>query len=184
MTATNNTGRILLFRGHGLVNATIRWQTRSKYSHAALLLPDFQFVIESYPGVGVRLRKITDWRNIDIFEVPSMTPNMWVDTLDYAQFQIGKKYDWLAIIRFVDRRRMPKNDKWFCSELVFESVKFSGLNLLNRTDSWAVAPGHLAWSPYLKLERSNYVRDEKKWNWKKKHDFKPHSRTGSTSPAS
>jgi uncharacterized protein YycO len=160
----SGTGRVLLFKGRGLLNMMIRCQTRSCYSHAALLLPDSRTIIESYPGVGVQEKTISDWRNIDVFRVPMMTPEMWNEAIAFARSQVGRKYDYLAIIRFVDRAKMPRNDRWFCSELVFESLERAGVTLLFNTASWAVAPGHLAWSTRMKLDKSNFPkRDRRSW---------------------
>src|SRR5688572_7314948 len=158
-------GRVLLFKGRGLLNALIRWQTRSCYSHAALLLPDKRTIIEAWPEGGVQEKVVNDWANIDIFDVPMMSKEKWRVAEEFARKQVGKQYDFLAIIRFVDRAKMPRNNKWFCSELVFEALEHAGVTLLFNIPSWAVAPGHLAWSTRLKLDKSNFPkRDRRSWS--------------------
>ena len=140
--------RVLLYRGRGVMSALIRWQTRSVYSHAALLLPDGR-VIESWQGAGVRVKEVTDWRDIDMFEVPVMTAGQWRRALHHAGCQLGAGYDYWAIVRFVSRVRVPQNGRWFCSELVFAALEAAGVRLLDRIDAWAVSPGLLALSILL-----------------------------------
>jgi uncharacterized protein YycO len=139
---------VLLFRGRGLASTLIRWQTRSPYSHAALRLPDGR-IIESWQTAGVRIQTLADWQGIDIFAVRGMGPSHWYVALNYATAQIGFSYDWLSVARFVTRRRTGADHRWFCSELVFASLAYAGVRLLERIDPAAVSPGHLALSPLL-----------------------------------
>jgi uncharacterized protein YycO len=140
--------RVLLFRGRGIVSGLIRWQTRGQYSHAAMLLPDGR-VLESWEGAGVRITELRDWAGVDVYEVPWMTAAQWQTAIALATKHVGKKYDWWSVIRFVSRRKMPANDRWFCSELVFHALQAAGVNLLERIDPAEVSPGMLALSPLL-----------------------------------
>ena len=142
---------IVLFRGRGLISALIRWQTRGDYAHAALLMDDGK-LIESWQGVGVRIKSDPDLSDATIFDVPSMTQAQWDRALFFARCQVGKGYDYWAIIRFITRERMPDNDRYFCSELVFDSIEHAGVNLLARIKGWAVDPSRLELSP-LMVER-------------------------------
>ena len=140
--------RVLLFRGKGLMSRLILWQTRSTYSHAALLLPDGT-VLESWQGAGVRTTRLKSRLGVDAFTVHNMTDQQWKTAIQFAQGQIGKGYDYWAIIRFISRNRMPENDRYFCSELVVEALESAGVKLLERTHPWAISPGLLALSPRL-----------------------------------
>lgn len=139
---------VLLFRGREPLSAMIRWQTRSVYSHAALLL-DNGCVIEAISGRGVRLVPPIDLSAVDVFDVSGMSERQWGRAIQFARHQIGCGYDYWAIIRFISRNRMPYNHKWFCSELVFAAIAQAGVNLLERVEPWAVSPGLLAMSPLL-----------------------------------
>ncbi|HEX8310115.1 MAG TPA: YiiX/YebB-like N1pC/P60 family cysteine hydrolase [Chthoniobacteraceae bacterium] len=139
---------VLLFKGRGIVSTLIRWQTRGEYSHAAILLPD-GLIVESWQGHGVRVKALEDWRDVDRFEVPGMTPGQWAEAIGFALRQVGQGYDYWAIVRFMSRRHMPQNDRWFCSELVFTALAHAGVKLFDRIESWAVSPGLLAISPRL-----------------------------------
>jgi hypothetical protein len=142
--------KVLLFRGRGFISALIRWQTRGEYSHAAFLLPDGQ-ILESWPGAGVRIKTLTDCKGIDVYDVLGISPEQWESALSYAKAQVGKKYDYWSVIRFVSRRNLPKNAKWFCSELVFVSLVMAGFHLFERVEGSTVSPAILAITPLLEL---------------------------------
>lgn len=138
-----NQPRILLFRGRGCVSAAIRWQTRSEYSHAAILLPCGR-IIESWQGAGVRLKWMRDWVGVDSFGVHGMTDEQWMRAVSFARGQIGKKYDYRGVCRFLSRRKVPKDDRWFCSELVAKALEVGGVKLFRDLDSTEVSPGMIA----------------------------------------
>lgn len=140
--------RVLLFRGRGIASALIRWQTRCKYSHAALWDGHSKTAIESWVGKGVREITITDWEGITPFLIESMSEAEWRKALGYARKQIGKKYDWRGVLRFITRSSRNVSDRLFCSELVFEAIHRGDVRLL-KTDAYRVAPGHLEWSPFM-----------------------------------
>lgn len=143
--------RVLLFRGRGLLSAVIRWQSRSRYSHAAILLPDGS-IVESWPGRGVRVTTLADWDGVERFRVIGMTPEGWRRAIGFACGEIGCGYDWLGVLRFVSRRRMPSNSLWFCSELVAAAVAEGGVKLVDRIPPSEVSPHALSLSPLLEEE--------------------------------
>lgn len=145
---------ILLFRGRGIISTLIRWQSRGPYSHAAILLPDGQ-IVESWQGSGVRTKRLTDWTDIDAYLIPEMSRGQWKTAIRYALSQVGKKYDYLGVARFVTRRPSRDNDKWFCSELVYRALQEAGINLFERIEPWAVSPAMLAYSPLLEPTAAN-----------------------------
>lgn len=140
--------KIALFRGNGMIGKLIKWQTRGVYSHAAFMLPDGRF-LEAREFRGVQFRKLSEWEGIDLYDVPAMEAHEWRIALSFATQRIGEKYDWLAIARFLSRRRMRSNARWFCSELVFRACQQAGVFLLDRVEPWAVSPQMLALSPLL-----------------------------------
>lgn len=138
---------ILLFRGRGLISTAIRWQTRSQYSHAALLFPGGKSLVEAWQFHGVQERDISDWQGIDRFAVPSATADQWRTVLEFAQQQVGKSYDYRGVFRFLSRTPASTDDAWFCSELVFAAFEHAGIKLLHETSANAVSPAMLALSP-------------------------------------
>ncbi len=138
-----------MFRGGDPISWLVQVQTRSPYSHTALLRSCGCCVIEAFPCTGVRVRKLTakDWARIDAFDVPSLSPHGWVEAECFALSQLGKPYDWRGVFRFVDKLPAPKNNKWFCSALVHKAIAFGGVRLLERIPSAAVSPALIAYSP-------------------------------------
>lgn len=143
---------VALFRGPGIVSRLIRWQTRSAYSHAAIVLPSGA-VIESREWKGVRQLPKLEPQNgeeIDLFTV-EVTETQLEEIAWFLNSQLGKAYDWTMVARFVTRRQESRSSagKWFCSELVFAAFQQAGIDLLRATEPWEVSPGLLARSPVL-----------------------------------
>lgn len=166
--------KVVLFKGKSFISRLIRWQTRSEYSHAAVLVeettaghPVMGFVIESMEGVGVRAAQWKAAEDADVFEVEGLSELEKTRVLKFLNEQVGKKYDWLMVLRFISRRQESRatSGKWFCSELVFAAFLKAGVELLARTEAWEVSPGLLARSPWLKrveiLKGPQRHRDEK-----------------------
>lgn len=139
-------GQVLLFRGRGLISALIRWQTRGEYSHAAIRVGENE-IIEAWT-TGVRLKRITDWKGIDVFQ-PFVPYRAKVLAVSYAAQQIGKKYDFLGVLRFISRRKRNNPNRLFCSELVFGAFAHAGWELLARSKAWEISPDQLKRSPLL-----------------------------------
>jgi uncharacterized protein YycO len=147
-------GKVLLYwGGRGLIDRLICWQTRSPYCHAALLYPDGQTVIEAVAFKGVQQRQIDPSEKLEAFDVIGMNSGEWQLAFDFAERELaaGCGYDYRSIFRFITRTKAGSKNRWFCSELVFASVRHGGVYLLERTHDWATAPGHLAWSPLLRF---------------------------------
>lgn len=146
--------QVALFKHNGPIASAIKWQTDSRYSHAALLFNE-RFLIESVGGEGVigRLVQPEDLSQADVFDVLGIDEETAAVVFGFANGQVGKGYDYWGCARFISRRHLPENDRWFCSELVAESFKQAEYPLLMRVESWQVSPGDLAFSP--KLSKAN-----------------------------
>lgn len=142
------TGRVLLFKGRGFLSQIIRWQSRSRYSHAALQLRDGS-VIEAWQFKGVHMKYIRDWRHIEAYDIAHTTGAQWHRIEEFAKSQLGKPYDYRGVFSFITRSRPTDNSRWFCSELVFAAADHAGIHLLERTSPGYVSPGVLALSPRL-----------------------------------
>lgn len=143
--------KVLLFKGGDPISWLVCTQTRSPYSHAALLDKCGCCVLESFPGTGVRRRTLTqdDWKRIDVFDVRGMSRDQWEIARAFALSQLGKKYDWRSVLRFLDKLPASNNDRWFCSELVHSALAEAGVRLLERIPSAEVSPALLAVSPLM-----------------------------------
>lgn len=152
--------KILQYRGVSLISKGIQWQTRSPYSHTAVLLDDEHSVIEAWHKGGVR-RLANPFEGHDlktVIDVYDVEGDYDADAvLEFLNSQMGKKYDFWAIGRFLTRRQHQANDKWFCSELAVEAFKRGGLELLRGKPS-LLSPRDVALSPYLKRSGQLHVK--------------------------
>lgn len=134
-----------------MVSNLIKWQTNGNYSHAAIQLPSGRIIEAWHKPAKVRLRgPLQDWDNVEAFDIEGITDEQWGKAVEWAESQIGKKYDFGGVLRFVTRWRKQQDDKWFCSELVFQALKEAGVDLLERINCSQVSPTVLSFSPLLK----------------------------------
>lgn len=145
---------VCLHRGDSLISKLIRWQTRSEYSHASIILEDGTHY-EAREGRGVLRHSEFTLTNptekVDRFAVTTFSETEYRDLWVFLEAQVGKGYDWTMVARFVSRRQETRKSRglWFCSELVFAAFKSAGVPLLRGTEPWEVSPGLLARSPLL-----------------------------------
>ena len=145
--------RIVQYKGRSPISKAIQWQTRSVYSHSALMLPD-DSIIEAWHVGGVRhephpLTGHEPGTRIEVYVVDT-TPTQDYQIERFVKSQVGKGYDFRAIARFLTREKGDNPERWFCSELVFAGFQHVGINLLERIEAWKVSPALIALSPYLK----------------------------------
>lgn len=149
---------VSLHRGNAWISKLIRWQTRSVYSHAGVVLPDGKF-IESREGKGVLEHDqlvVANNEEVDLFHV-MVSDDQALLLSRFLRSQLGKPYDWTMVARFITREQETRSStgKWFCSELVFAAFLEANVELLRDTHPWEVSPGLLARSPLLKLKLRN-----------------------------
>ena len=147
--------KILGYRGRSVTSRLIQIQTRSEYSHIGVMLSSGA-VIEAWQGTGVRqipfpLHGHSKRTRIDVFDV---TPDYREDLVElFLRSQIGKRYDYSSVLRFITRRDALDNDKIFCSELAELAFQSGGLKLLRGNPSHH-SPRDTVLSPYLKFEET------------------------------
>ncbi len=126
-------------------SALIRWFTWSSYSHVDFVLPDGRLLGARLKG-GVQIRE-PGYANF------TKTKRFVIDgpdsILDWAKSQVGKPYDWRAIVAFAYHHDWKSRDAWFCSELVAAACLDNGIRLLNEQVN-RVTPGQLIESPLIK----------------------------------
>ena len=148
-----STLRVCLHHSGGWIARAIRWQTRSYWNHASVLVGNT--LVEALPGPGVSARRtLADAQrteDVRVFTIPHLTDEGAAKVVAFLDAQLGKPYDKTMIIRFVTRQQANRRQRgqWFCSELVFAALQAGGVNLLSRIEPWAVSPGTLALSPRL-----------------------------------
>jgi uncharacterized protein YycO len=156
--------RFILVHGTSFVSQLIEWQSgrgRHPYSHAALLFTD-NTVIESRERhystrlgkctSGVQKLSLSQWQadnagtSFDIFKL--IVPCDETKIRLFAERQVGKPYDYWGVLRFLTRRNYQQqpDDKWWCSEIVFQAI-LKSVALLENTEGWEVAPDWLKRTP-------------------------------------
>jgi hypothetical protein len=164
---------VCAYRGHSWVSKTIRFQTRSRWSHIALgwwccgdLLQFGQFgrVIEAWHKGGKKslfglwdhgkVRETAGlWEDhepgtqVDLFAVRNRCEVLDRSAWEFAVSQIGKGYDFRSVFQFCSRREPSRNRKWFCSELAFSALQHGGYDVLERIPAAMVSPQMLVVSP-------------------------------------
>lgn len=136
--------RIALYQGTTPIPRLIRWQTHSKYSHAAFLFDDGRVVEALWPRVvlahslgenhpaGTQVDIFKFKRPLDIFEQAHLEALVLAD--------VGSPYDILGVLRFITRSKSPKSRRLFCSEQIYSRCELAGRPLLARTEAWRVPP--------------------------------------------
>ena len=149
--------KVFMSTADGLLSRLIRWQTRGDYSHAGFLLPDGT-IIDSEWGHGVRhiMHHPESYKRFDVYTIKDLTPIQSGELHRLLLADVGKvKYDYLAVLRFVSRRKMKLNDLAFCSEYVLEKCRKIAIYLFHkRTHAWRVSPSVLPMSLGLELKEN------------------------------
>ena len=151
-----------LYHGRSWMSKFIQWRTWSPISHASVFSKDLKTVWEAWPKGGVQ--KNDFWKGphksetrIDLFRV-YCTEEQAKEIYEYLDGKIGSQYDWKAIVGFVLRIPMEGLVELFCSQLVFDACKESGIALLKRIESFKVSPGDLYVSPLLNYVGTIYTK--------------------------
>lgn len=136
---------LVLVRSGGLVPSLIQAATWSRWNHAAFeVRGGVQLAADS--SRGVRFYAPTPGSEIARFAVKGLNLDAAVNV---ASGQIGKAYDWSAVLGIGLHRDWTEPDSWFCSELVAWACLQAGQALLRFDRLNRVTPGQLAMSPLL-----------------------------------
>ena len=144
--------KILAYQGKSFISKLIRWQTRSKYSHIAVELDDGT-IVEAWASYGVIHNSFSYAHKpgtpVDVYRIKGLLDSVKAE--EFLLEQVGKKYDWKSVFRFLWHTPASKNDKWFCSELA-ETALAKGSVELQRGNYSEHSPRDTAMSPLLEYE--------------------------------
>lgn len=134
--------RIEFSKSGSILSKLIRWFTWGKWSHVAVRMPEGD-VIEAHEFLGV-VRRDVEYEDVQqvVLEVTEEQAKVFHDVL---RSQVGKSYDWLAILGFLFRRDWQRDDYWICSELVAWALIKAGVNVILKK-RWRVDPTDLYYS--------------------------------------
>lgn len=122
----------------------IGWFTREKYSHFEFVL-DNGLVLGADNFEGVCIKDAGPYLRYEDFLIDA--PD---SVLQRAKSQVGKGYDWWAVLSFLTRRNWEKEHRWTCSELGAWCFAQEGVPLLRTEDLYKVSPRDLLMSPLLR----------------------------------
>jgi len=120
----------------------IQWFTWSDYSHVDFVLPDGRLL--GARGDGVKVRE-----PYPVSDKLIATVDAGDEVIERALTQIGKPYDYCAIIAFPFRREWQDDQAWFCSEFALWAFQKEGYNILNSKHLERIVPRDLLLSPRL-----------------------------------
>jgi len=141
-------------RGTGLACWIVRTATWDWSSHVGFKLDDGT-VLDATPDFGVSIRNAVDDETTEYWKI--LAPKQHIaNAVTYAKGQVGKPYDWKAIIGMGLRRDWHDDSKWFCSELVEGAFDFVHWPLVRDADLLdRITPRDLRMSTRIqKIEKS------------------------------
>jgi len=150
---------IAQYRGKSLISKAIKWQTRSVWSHSAIVFPGYTLV-EAWHIGGVRLVRSdnlieclkanhSEGTEVDLFSLELEEDK----AREFAISQVGKQYDYSLLFNFLTREPAEVNNKWICSELVAAACSKGGVDL-QRLPAQEFSPQLVGISPLLKFKET------------------------------
>lgn len=130
---------------YSIISNLIRLFTFSKFSHCAIYISD-KFIVDSTFTTGVRINSVEDYlREFPYQEIVEIEVPDDKAAAQFALAQVGKPYDWTALVSIVLQRNWQEPDRWFCSELVEATLAAGGTKRFRDTisritpqESWGV----------------------------------------------
>lgn len=137
------------------ISAAIRFSTRSWASHAEFVDTDGYgdvavTVGARWDGVKERISSQDHYSRIERFTADGID-----EAYEWARTQIGKPYDFSAILGMALNRNWRDEDRWFCSELVAAAFEHAGTPLLSTRQSvgvYRITPRDLLLSKSLRIQ--------------------------------
>lgn len=128
---------LAFYKGEGdISDKLVRLWTRSKYSHAELIIDGLWY--SSSPREGKVRAKIMqpkkgNWDYIHFY----CTKEQRDKAKELFYENLNLKYDWLGIFcsQFIPLG-VDSDDRWFCSEICADALHYAGLIRLEKPPSW------------------------------------------------
>lgn len=137
--------QLIFSRSRTLSSLLIRFVCWSRWSHVSVAYEGDYIIDATFRHGGVRMRTVgellheasaVEWVDVD---VPDEAAGM-----RFLADQLGRGYDWTALVGFVMRADWASVQRWFCSELAAAGIQAAGRKLL-REELSRVTPG-LLWA--------------------------------------
>jgi uncharacterized protein YycO len=149
-------GDIVFSKDKSLTSSIIQWRTMSQWSHVGVIVgkkKDSGWKTISARGKGVVYERLLDWTGyIQILRVNDITEQQRENFVNFCIEQVGKQYDIWGFLDFFCMKKIQREDRWFCSELIYRGLLNSGIDIFkNKKTPNFVTPGDLYENPSLKM---------------------------------
>lgn len=134
-------------QGGGWDSKVIRYDTRCRWSHVEAFYGDR--TIGAMLNGGVRARQLNDdsYHKAISYQVVTIAADSFAEDAfnSFLHQQIGKVYDWRAIVGFgLGERDWRHEDSWFCSELQLRALELAKILVLPADiPMWRITPRDL-----------------------------------------
>ena len=140
--------KVAQYKGTSWVSRAIKFATRGKYSHTAIILPDGR-IVEAWQGVNM-VRVISSLSEghtpgtlVDIYST-NFTESEQTKFIEFIEEQVGKPYSkWGLVASYFNKSEYNKYEgkRWFCSQ-VFVAACHAASRFYWGTDTkpWQIPP--------------------------------------------
>lgn len=142
----------IFYKKSGLVSNLIKWFTKGRYSHVALILNDFHTLELSWKSPTSIQHFKYPKDSYDLYTLASSLSNEQQEKiLEFIKKNIDTKYDWLYIITrgfnlLFGTKIINSSNRYNCDELIVDAFKYAGIELVSDEK---LNPDILSQSKYL-----------------------------------
>ena len=142
MYVAMSTVTLVFGRSHSPISWAIRFFTWSPWSHVAVAYDGRVIESQAPRGVqsGTEMAMRARYSETATVEFHHPDPDALIAAM---RSQLGKPYDYGAIVGFIFRRDWASPKRWFCSELVAWAFSATGRPLFRSNEMDRVTPGHI-----------------------------------------
>jgi uncharacterized protein YycO len=147
-------GDIVFRRFDNITSKLIRLRTLSQWSHCGIIVGRKDNSVKCLSSDfhrGVGMDNLRDWgKKVQVLRLCNATEEQINAMIDFCIRQVGVPYDYLGILDFLFMQNLQRDNRWFCSELVYSAMCHAGIDILKgRKHRWLVSPGDLYENPEL-----------------------------------
>lgn len=159
-------GDLIFAYPSSFIGKMIAKKTNSRFSHVALYIGNGE-VIESDAFITTHRVKLLDTPygkegRYEVMTCRRLTAKQRIGIRKYALSKIGTRYDYIQIPAILIRLSTGIQLSWLdhphryiCTELIYESYQYKGIDLLEGYPGGSVSPEELRWS-----ERLEFTKEE------------------------
>ena len=132
---------LIFTRNHSPTSLLVRAFCWSAWSHVGIVVGDD--VLQVTPAGGVHLAPLRAVKaGASRWEMARLAFASPEKVTAIACSQIGKRYDWRGVFGLWMRRKLQREDRWFCSELIAWAADVAGEPVF-RARPWRITPRDL-----------------------------------------